>query len=465
MIGLLLLGCASEPAPPLVVVVSMDTLRADRVGVYGNPDGLTPNLDHFAAEGVVFDHAYANANETLYSHASLFTARWPSELAALDERFEVPKGTPTLAMVLATYGWTTAAFVAGGHLSRYHGLETGFATYDDTASWGSLHDTVPRALRWLDEGAEGAEAPRFVFVHGYDTHDRYLKPTPFGYALADPSYEGPAREAVRGHGRTSLVVDGVLPSRIEEVELLSMTQTRPGRVPFASTGGEGVPLAAEDVAHVTAVYDGAVAYADAWFGRLMAGLEERGLYDDATIVVLSDHGESLGEGGVFHHRYALTDNTLRVPLIVRLPGGAHGGRHVDGLVELVDVMPTVLTLAGATPPATSRGVSLVGALQGTAAIPRTHTHAEGAQRLLSVADDRARITAAGLSADNPTLPALLARTPLNPATLVVTGDALRGPALREALVEWRAAIAPAAPGPSAREVHAARAHGYWQASP
>lgn len=459
MIPLLLLACAEAERPPLVVMVSLDTLRADRVGAYGNADGLTPNLDRLAAEGVVFERAYAAANETLYSHASLLSGRWASELAPLDDGFEVPKGTASLPVVLANYGWRSGAFVAGGHLARFRGLETGFEVYDDTASWGSLHDTVPRALRWLDEPGD---APRFLFVHGYDTHERYLKPTPFGYARADVGYAGAAREAVRGHGRTSLVIDGVLPARMEEVELHALSQPRPGRVPFA---GEGVPFTPEDAAHVADVYDGAVAYADAWVGRLVAGLEARGLYDDATLIVLSDHGENLGEGGFFHHRYALSEETLHVPVLVRLPGGANAGRRVSDLVELTDVMPTVLALAGASPPAGSRGASLLPALDGSGGTGRTLTHAEGALDLLSVADGDARIVSAGLPAETPGLPTLLAVAPPNPATLVVTGDAARAEALRAALAEWRASVVVAPPGPSAKQRQIARDRGYWQATP
>lgn len=462
MILAALLGCAPAADPPLVIVVSLDTLRADRLGAYGNTDGLTPNLDRLAAESVVFDRAYATANETLYSHASLFTSRWPTELSALDDGFSLPIGTPTLATVLTAYDWRTAAFVAGGHLRKEHGTDAGFSVYDDTASWGSLHDTVPRALAWLDAPGDGR--PRFLFVHGYDTHDRYLKPTPFGYARTDPAYDGPAREAVRGHGRTSLVLDNQLPGRIEEVELLAMTQPRPGRKPFVAA--EATRLDDADIAHVAAVYDASVAYADAWFGRFMAGLEARGLYDLATIVVLSDHGEHLGTTGVFHHRYTLDETTLQVPLVVRLPNGAHGGRHLDGLVELTDVMPTVLELAGATPPAGIRGVSLLSALTGTASLTRTVTHAEGAQHLLSVADSTARLTASGLSHDAPSLTALLEHTPFNAATLTLTGDAARGPALRAALVDWRASVPLGARRtPTEAERRALREQGYWSATP
>jgi hypothetical protein len=245
-----------------------------------------------------------------------------------------------------------------------------------------------------------------------------------------------------------------------------MTQTRPDRARFASPSGSARPLTDADVAQVRGVYDGAVAYADAWFGRLMQGLEARGLYDQATILVVSDHGEGLGEGGALHHRYHLDEATLHVPLLVRMPGGAHGGRRVDGLVELSDVLPTVLALAAIPGPAEARGVSLVGGLTATAPLQRTLLHAEGAQRLLSVSDGAARVTAAGLAADNPALVDLLARTPPNAATLRVEGDAAHAPALQAALAAWRRGVTVGGRNtPNAAAVEAARAHGYWGTNP
>ena len=193
--ALLALGIACAPAPPggegrdpaappssarpSVVVVSLDTLRADRLGCYGDERGLTPNLDRFAAEALLFENAFSQSNNTVQSHASLFTSRYPSELCRLGPAYRLGAGSPpTLAEVLSAYGYQAGAFVAGGHLDPSFGLDAGFQEYAAPAQWGSLYHTWPLALKWLDR--VDPARPTFLFLHGYDTHARYVKPTPFG---------------------------------------------------------------------------------------------------------------------------------------------------------------------------------------------------------------------------------------------------------------------------------------------
>lgn len=464
LLGLALGGCHTAGHGG-IVVLSLDTLRADRLGAWGNPRGLTPNLDRFAAESVIFDQAYAQANETLFSHSSLFTSRYASELAPLDGAFRIPRGVPTLAEVLGAYGYDTAAVVAGGHLARAYGLDRGFTVYDDASSWGSLRETAPKALRWLDTRAD--DAPFFLFVHGYDTHDRYLKPTPFGYAFADPGYEGAGAAVARTPGGTMVIADGRVPAGPEP--LMMLTQSRPrfeNGAGITQLAPDAAVLDDADVQHLTDVYDGAVAYADAAFGTFIAGLDARGLLDEVTIVVLSDHGEALGEEGVFHHRLVLNDQTLHVPLIVRPPGGTTG-RRVSALVELTDVMPTLLEVAGAQPPVDIRGHSLLAAVRGGAAPGRTTAFSEGALRLLSVRGTRTRLSIEGLSPGNPYGAALLAAFPLDGVSFRVSGDPTAAPALRSALVAWREGmprVDAAARVPSATTAEM-RKHGYWDVTP
>ncbi len=460
-------GCSEPPPPPVVILVSLDTVRADRLGAWGNPRGLTPNLDRFAAEAVVFDQAYAQSNETRYSHASLFTSRYPSELGPLDGGFSIPAEVATLAGVLAAYGWQTAGFVGGGHLAASYGVNAGFATWDDAAEWGSLHDTTPRALNWLD--AQSADAPIFLFVHGYDAHDRYLKPTPFGYALTSPVQSDLATRAIRVPGLTSIIVGGRLLRHEEDIERLTTAQPRfdalrgPGAL--AALGSDAEALTGADTEAIRNVYDSAVAYADAAFGVLMAGLDARNMVENATIIVVSDHGESLGEDGSFHHRFALTDDTLRVPLLIRLPGGAHGGRHVTGVTELTDVLPTVLDLTGEVPPARIRGVSLRASLESGSPTPRTVAFSESALRIVSVRGADARLTAHGLGVDNAAIASLIAATPVNGVTLAATGNPAGTAALKSAMVAWRREIEPHPRAAAPPSEHTSPQNGYWQVNP
>jgi arylsulfatase len=396
-----------------VVVVCLDTLRADHLGSAGHPGGLTPNLDRLAAESIRYEQAFAQANETILSHASLFTSRYPSEVAPFRTPASgaggLPQGTPTLAGRLHAAGWETAAVVAGGHLSRAYGLSSGFDHYDDTLDWGSLSDTGPRAIQWLDQ--RSAAQPFFLFVHGYDTHDRYLKPTPFGYSRADVDHFGQGRELGRQPGAVSQVADGVWADSAEELVVWARDRPRFDRGAGAAQLDSARPLTPADLQHLGQLYAGSVAWADASLGLFLGDLESRGLLDDIWLVVLSDHGHELGQHGSFHHRFALNDDTLHVPLLIRPPGGLDSGRVEKGLVDLLDIAPSVLEVAGAAADPGARGQSLL--VSGQPQSPdRRHTFAEGRLRLLSVRDGTGgRLTAEGLSIDHPMLAQLLRDTP------------------------------------------------------
>ena len=442
MLLTLLLACAPEPRVEGIVVVSLDTLRADRLGAYGSARGLTPNLDRFAAESVVFETAYAQANETLYSHASLFTSRYPSELDRLDPMFQPPTDALTIASVFRMVGWQTAGFVAGGHLTSAFGLGAGFETYDDTAAWGSLRDTGAAALGWL--GTRAKDRPFFLFVHGYDTHDRYIKPTPFGYLNADPAYAGTTAELAREPGAISLVFAGRASATPNLLGEHAVAHPRISALDLGARDPTTVPLTDADIAHVDGLYDGAVAWADASFGLLLAALEEQDLLDHVAVVVLSDHGEELGEHGAFNHRYRLDDATLHVPLMVRLPGGWNGGHRVRGMVELVDVAPTLWELGGLKGPTAIRGQSLVPALRGALRVERDAAFSEGALRLLSVRNAAGRLTAEGLAAENPYAGTVLSGAPVDGVSLTLEGHAGQEEPLRRALVaRWESLDVPA----------------------
>lgn len=466
-----LLGCA-QPAPaatepPPIVLVSLDTLRADRLGAWGNADGLTPNLDRLAEESVVFEQAYAQANETCFSHASLFTSRYPSELGRLDSSFRLPPDVPTIASMLHAYGYATGAAVGGGYLAPVFGFASGFDHYDPTVDWGSLHETVPAGLRWAD-GAGGR--PFYLLVHGYDAHARYLKPTPYGYLHSDPGYAGLARDVVRESDGTLLIAAGKLIRGAMPLEYLARTRARFSAedVPaaIAELGSPADPLTDADVAHVRAAYDGAVTYADAWVGRLMAGLEQRGLLDRAWIVVFSDHGEELGEHGAFNHRFSLTEPVLHVPLLVRPPGGS-APRRVSTPVALLDILPTLAEIVGATPPAGIHGRSLLGSIRGGDLPARDLTFSEGAFRLLSAQGPGGLMEFSGISPDNPMVADLVAEARIDGPAFRVEGGLDRA-ATRDAMVAWRRSLTPSTDAgldlpQTTRD--SLRAKGYWEAGP
>lgn len=466
----LLTGCSltaaqTEPAPAPVIIISIDTLRADRLGAYGSTAGLTASLDRFASEAVTFTSTWAASNETLFSHAALFTGRYPSELSPVDYNFDFPDQTPTLAGVLGVYGYTTAAFVGGGHLSPAFGLDSGFSQYTVSQEWGSLYHSVPQALGWLDSLPDAATP--FLFIHGYDPHHRYLKPTPWGYSEADAGHAGLAQKLVRHPAGTAKIAGGFFFATQRFDQLFDFDRLRvwdddaQQELQARAQSMRGEPLTAADSAHVAGVYDGAVRYGDAWFGLLMAGLQDRGLTDEALIIVLSDHGEGLGEDGVFNHRPQLSESLLHVPLMIRPPGGTAAAR-VETTTSLVDVMPTVLDAIGGTLPAQLRGRSLWGAVGGAPLSPAP-AFAETAFRQIAVRTDDGAMVFSGMSPHSPFLPATLAASRLDGPAFDSWGSAKRD-TLRSVLLDWRTSldVRPMIDGEiSAERLKILQERGYW----
>ncbi len=459
-------------SPPSMVLVSLDTLRPDRLGAYGSTDGLSPNLDHFAREAIVFDHCYSQANETLFSHASMLTGRYASELDRITYRFKLPESIPTLPQVLGLYGYETAASVAGGHLHPHFGLNRGFDTYVIPREWGSLFHTVPRAMSWLDELS--GQSPFFLFLHTYDNHHRYLKPSPYGFLRADPNYTGAGQQAVLSLMGTISIFDGYYFGNKEIGELVDFRTLRlrdeRSRATIRAAGENPVykakKLLQPDIDFIRDVYDGSVAYVDAFFGLFMAAMEQRGLLDNTVIVVMSDHGESLGEHGLFNHRYSLRNEDTQTVLMIRLPGGKGGGRHVGSLTGLIDIMPTLLDFAGANPPADLRGHSLVPALRGQELPERNAIFTEGSFRMVSARNQDAFLVFSGISAGSPFIGDMIESADLlGPAFLASPGaDLTTMEDLRSAMLEWRSRTTPP-PSPNEEAdpalIKALRQRGYW----
>jgi arylsulfatase A-like enzyme len=454
----------------------LDTFRADRVGALGNPNGLTPNIDAFAAESIVFERAWSQAVQTAPSHTSLFTSRYPTEQVGGDEHPFVPPEMPLLPQLLSLYGYQTGAFVGGGDLSRHRGLSPGFEVYESSVNFGSLWHTGPMALGWLQ--TVDRERPWFLFVHGYDTHSRYIKPTPYGYTYADARATGVGQYAVRT--ASERIVDGTFYPDFNALMASFRSELHPrspeARARFAAinqVGLEHLALKEEDAELIRDVYDGAVSYADTMFGLFMASLQDQGVLDEAVIVLLSDHGEQLGEHGLFGHCCEANDEETHVPLIVRLPRGEGGGRRVTGIVELVDVMPTLLEIAGATPPARMQGRSFGAALRGEPFEGRKVAFTQGSEmmRIATARSAAGRLTWSGLSASSPYAADLVAAARVTGPSFVgsETLDVAAREEIRGEMVTWMRGLAPP-PGGQHGELPDAlkkslREHGYWNVAP
>jgi arylsulfatase A-like enzyme/cytochrome c-type biogenesis protein CcmH/NrfG len=329
---------ASAPVSGPIIVISIDTLRADHLPAYGYAKVRTPAIDALAADGVLFERAYSHAPQTLPAHAAVLSGRLPFETGIRDDTgFTVKPGERWLPQMLRDRGYATGGVVSAFLLRKDTGIAQGFDFFDgampasppDTATGelqrdGAASEAV--AEKWL---ASIGSARAFLFLHLYEPHKPYAPPERF-------------------------------------------SQYAP--------------------------YDGEIAYADEIVGRLIRYLKSHQLYDRSTIVLLSDHGEGLGDHGEQEHGLFVYDEAIHVPLIIKQESNAGGGRRVTDVVQQIDLVPTILQLAKAPVPGTLRGRSLRPVLDGTGHLPAPAVYSEalygryhfGWSELTALTDDRFR---------------------------------------------------------------------------
>ncbi len=337
--------------PRRIVVVSLDCLRADRLGCYGCERPTSPFLDRMAAEGVRFSDVTAPATWTLPSHVSLFTGLYPAHHGVVGADRVMDPATPHLVEAIRGAGFATAAFTGGGYLQSRYGHDRGFDTYESARKLSREWErTLEKAEVWLRGHADD---DAFLFLHTYEIHAPYNPPLEYVRRfLPEP------RSDYRG-----------------ESEILQKMKDR------------GMTEAEKD--EIRAHYDAGIAYTDELFGAFWDRLEAAGLTENLLLIVSSDHGEEFWEhGGHGHSRDRLGTEVTGVPMIVRLPARADGddggataeaafapGRVVDLPVSFLDVLPTALDAAGLERPEGLDGFSLLPELTG-----RPATEAEIAVR-------------------------------------------------------------------------------------
>ena len=311
-------GCTrKETPPPNVLLISIDSLRADHLGSYGYHRDTSPNLDALAREGARFEVAVAPSPWTLPSHVTMMTGRHPIAHGVRNTHSRLGDEIPTLAETLAEQGYATAGFVAGPYLRSDFGYHRGFAHFDETLAAVdpiSSHKgissprMVGKVMSWIERWrTQEPQRPFFAFLHLWDVHYDFAPPPPFD-TLFDPDYEG----TVNGEGI------GLVPKDIPQ----------------------------RDLEHIIALYDGEIRFTDQELGRLFAFLRERGLMENTIIVVTSDHGEEFFEHGRIGHLMAIFDESIQVPLIVHYPAAVPGGQVFEEQARLMDLAPTILGLAG-----------------------------------------------------------------------------------------------------------------------
>jgi choline-sulfatase len=368
-------------ATPNIVVISIDGLRHDRTGFGGNPRASTPNLDAFGREAVQFDWSFSQSNESLLSHAALFTGRHPAEVAWPHYlTFLLPDSAQTLPEVMKSAGYKTASFNAAGHIKSDYGFSQGVDVLFESEEFGGFFETVPPAISWLKNST--SEQPFFLFLHGYDLHRPYVRESVFEHPFTDMKPVDPDWEE---RLRTRNSVETVFHMR-DYVSVLG-SYFAMGFVWHQAVGdpimdpayyldlvraserksGESVPsVPPENLEHAIAHYDASVLCADTYIGLFLEALVASGNWSETLVVVTSDHGEDLQDHGYFNHRAVLFDSTTRVPLLLgggAVPAALRGTRRPE-LVQAVDLLPTLAEVAGLTVPAGTRGKSWLPLLAG-----------------------------------------------------------------------------------------------------
>ena len=353
-----LAGCGGGARPNVLLVV-IDTGRADRFSFNGYTRQTTPEIAILASEGTVYEQARSPAPWTLPAHASLFTGLHPSAHGADSGHLKLDDRHRTLAEAFRAAGYRTQAYAANPWVGRQYGLDRGFDGYEELwkgtpageqdAGASRVNARVARWLEWRRSTAAAREQPFFLFINYIEAHLPYDPPEPERSRMLSPGTDPLAVERLRRFRHP------------EEVKyVLGLGGLQPG-----------------DLKVLSDLYNGEIAYVDRRVGEVARMLKQDGLLDDTVVVVTSDHGEAIGDHGFLDHKMNLYEELLRVPLVLRYPRAVPAGKRIREPVMLQDLFPTLLALAGIDPggkgaPGSpgSEAVPLPG-IRGIATVPRS----------------------------------------------------------------------------------------------
>jgi arylsulfatase A-like enzyme len=311
---------------PNVLLIVLDTVRANQLSCMGYSRKTTPHIDSLSREGTLYKRAYTPSCWTLPSHAALLTGLYPVQAGATSETLHLPYDNTTVAEVLAGVGYDTAAFICNAWISKERGFAQGFNEFyemwrsENYSASGALQNPLEttatqKIIGWLEKQKE-KNKPFFLFVNFNMAHLPYRPPEPFLSSFISPGYNN--EEA----------------NRIADVK--SMWPYLAGRIKFDE----------KDFRILIDLYDGEIAFADDCVGRILYCLRDSGIMDQTVVIVTSDHGENLGEHGRIDHNLSMYETTLHVPLVIRYLKLFNPGTVSDEFVNLVDIAPTSLDLCG-----------------------------------------------------------------------------------------------------------------------
>jgi arylsulfatase A-like enzyme len=308
--------------PKGIILISLDTLRADHLGIYGYHRNTSPYIDAFAKESIVFENALVQSPWTLPSHMSIMTSLYPSSHGVVVRNNRLADEHVTLAELLGEKGYKTAAFADGAFMKGDYGFKQGFDMYDGD-NWIGIARILPKAEKWLEENKAN---PFFLFIHCYDIHDPYAPPPPYDTIFHDFNYTGNFIPSTRN---------------------------------MQAAAWKGKEVNDDDLRHIKALYDGGIGYTDAKIGEFLSYLQEAGLKENTLIIITSDHGEEFREHGSFLHWKLYFRPNLHVPLMMHIPNYPKKEIRIKELVQSIDILPTILDIAQLPPHPEAQGRSLL----------------------------------------------------------------------------------------------------------
>jgi arylsulfatase A-like enzyme len=331
LMPLLLAGCG-ERARPNILLIIFDTARGDRFPFDGYSRPTAPNLKTIAAEGVVYTQAFSPAPWTVPAHASLFTGQYPSLHHTDCGSLRLPDQVTTLAETLQAAGYRTIGYTANPWLGSEYNFQQGFDTYGETwrdvpqesedTGAGLTNDKVIRFLRWRADNPDAGRQPFFLFINYFEPHLPYHPPEP---------------------ERSRFLRPGTDPAKVKRLSRLG----HPDEMRYIVGLSD---LTDDDMGILNDLYDGEIAYTDRRAGEILSLLREQGILDRTIVAIAGDHGENIGDHHMMDHKLSVHDTLLHVPLLLRYPPRIRAGQSIDVQVQMHDLYPTLLGLAGVAPP-------------------------------------------------------------------------------------------------------------------
>jgi arylsulfatase A-like enzyme len=334
-----------------VILISLDTVRPDHLGCYGYPRETSPTIDRLAEESVLFEKCYSTASSTLMAHMSLLTSLSPARHQVYGETDRLATEVVSLADALRNKDYFCSAFTGSGLVSAHYGFADGFDEYHEdkySVFQGDAAETLAgRAVQWLKDNRD---KPFFLFLHTYQPHSPYFNSSRYNSLFFDDKAKHSSLE----------IIDYLKNLRSKERAPVPALPAGQDRSLIESHSYRFLPLPDEEKENIIALYDGEIRYTDEYFLKaFLDELKSLGLYEDALLILLSDHGEGFYEHHMWEHGVQLYDELIRVPLLVKFPGSRFKGQRVKGNVSIIDVLPTVLGELGEdSPPGQFEGADL-----------------------------------------------------------------------------------------------------------